>query len=148
MVKLPELNRHIVGLSAIAVAIAGLGYAANVMKMHGNRPVARLESLQPQPNEISANTTWNSDFLSMMKQIPPNAYGRAPGADEDAAKPQGGATDSATEAKNWTPQDWRVAAEAVEKLRSARAQAQNNSMTGIVWAPPEEIANKSAKAAR
>lgn len=148
MVKLPELNRHIVGLSAIAVAIAGLGYAANVMKISGNRPVARLESLQPQPNQISANTTWNSDFLSMLKQIPPNAFGRAPGADEDAAKPQGGAGDSAAETKNWTPQDWRVAAEAVEKLRSARAQAQNNSMTGIVWAPPEEIANKSGKAAQ
>jgi hypothetical protein len=148
MVKLPELNRHIIGVSAIALAIAGLGYAASVMNMNGNRSVARLESIQPQPKEISANSTWNSDFLSMLKEIPPNAFGRAPGADEQAAAPQGGAGELATEAKNWTSQDWRVAAEAVEKLRSTRARAQNKSMTGIVWAPPEEIAGKSGKAER
>ena len=145
MMKLPELNRHMIGLSAIAVAIAGLGYAASVMNMNGNRPVARLESLQPQANEVSANTTWNSNFLSMLREIPPNTYGRAPDAREQAGKPD---ESPSAEAKNWTSQDWSVAAEAVEKLHSARAQTQNRSMAGIVWAPPEEIAQKTGKSAQ
>lgn len=144
MIKLPELNRHMIGLSAIAVAIAGLGYAASLMNMNGARPVARLESIQPRARDVSANTAWNSNFLSMLREIPPNAFGRAPDANEKAET----SGQTTPDAKNWTPQDWRVAAEAVEKLHSARAQVQNQSMTGIVWAPPEEIAQKSAKSTR
>jgi hypothetical protein len=155
MMKLPELNRHIVGLSAVAVAIAGLGYAASVMNLNYNRPVARLESIQPRAEQAGANGG-ESTFLSMLRQIPPNLYGRATEEDSQQPKPQeraavspkGKTENAASEAKNWTAQDWNVAAEAVEKLHSARAQTQNNTMTGVVWAPPEEIANKSETSGR
>ncbi len=155
MMKLPELNRHVVGLAAVAVAIAGLGYAASVMNMNYDRPVARLESIQPRTEQLDANGG-DSTFFSMLRQVPPNLYGRASeergqqskAQERAAVSPKGNTENAASEAKDWTAQDWSVAAEAVEKLHSARAQTRNNATTGIVWAPPEEIANKSGNSAR
>lgn len=145
MVKLPQLNRHIVGLSAIALTLAAMGYAANVMSTNSRSSVALQESVQPR-----ATAELDSNFLSMLTRIPKNAFGRA-GESERAANPgesavapkSGEASDPAASARNWSPQDWRVAAEAVEKLRSTRAGLQSRSMSGLVWAPPEEIAHKS-----
>ncbi|MGJ0508983.1 MAG: hypothetical protein ACR652_18025 [Methylocystis sp.] len=155
MMKLPELNRHIVGVSALALAILGLGYAANVMSVNYNRPVAQLESSQVRVSE--ADNGMPSNFLNMLSRIPPNVYGRASSGDEQAAKPQeraavspqGGSESSFfSEAKKWTEQDWRAAADAVANLKSSRGQqAQNYDMSGIVWAPPEEIASKNGAGA-
>jgi hypothetical protein len=132
MIKLPELNRHIVGPAAIALVIAGLGYATSVKRPSSSPQMAELADLQPA-------TGWNP--MAMLKEIPPNAFGRAPAAEQETQDNDGNAVSST--AKNWTAQDWRVAAEAVEKLRSSRAQSGVN-MAGIVWAPPEEIAQKAA----
>jgi hypothetical protein len=135
MLKLPELNRHMVGLSAIALAIAGVGYAARVMPVNSSAPAARqLADLLPAEG-------WNP--AAMLREIPPNAFGRAPAAEQGMKPQETEANAVSSESKNWTAQDWRVAAVAVEKLRSSRPQARNN-MSGVVWAPPEEIAQKTA----
>lgn len=180
MVKLPELNRHMVGLSAIAVAILGLSYGADVINANYIRPVARLaDSGAAGVQQTATNTQWRApadtagsnaattegskaDFLSMLNQIPPNAYGWAAGGREQPAKPQekaavsppASALDSlAAESKNWNEQDWRLAVQAVTNGRAksqntAQNSAMNSAMSGVVWAPPEEIAKKGASPAR
>ncbi|WP_281800347.1 hypothetical protein [Methylocystis echinoides] len=136
MLKLPELNRHIVGLSAIALAIAGVGYAARVTPMNSGAPAAQ------QLAELLPAEGWNP--AAMLREIPPNAFGRAPAAEQEMTPQNAEANSISPDSKNWTAQDWRVAAAAVEKLRSSRPQARNN-MSGVVWAPPEEIAQKTAR---
>lgn len=176
MVKLPELNRHVVGLSAVTLAILALGYGASAINWNSNRPIARLAEsgaarVEQMANNIAANvapntatknaatnaaantapsTAANSDFFAMLRQVPPNAFGSAAGTNVEpsqnaktaVAPKTADARDSfASEARNWSEEDWRIATQAVAHSRS-KPQARN--MSGLSWAPPQEISGRGS----
>jgi hypothetical protein len=135
--KLPEINRHMVGIPAILLLIAGLGFASTiewsgrrVESLSGERATAEQASVDPS-------------------RVPKNAYGFAGAADrlgenvkavvekgkELVGLQPGG--DRSTE-RDWSAEEWRIAEKAVSDHRSKTAA--RDSVSGVVWAPPAEIA--------
>lgn len=166
MMKLPEINRHVAGVSALALALLGLGYWANMTS--DNRRVASLSETAPGIAMTAPEPSFNTNFLSMLGRTPPNAYGSAGSAASDlnaagsrqsavslkgsqaAVSPSGSrSTEGSIASKDWSADDWRTATEAVAKARSsakgqpANKQAANTGASGIIWQPPEEIAAQS-----
>ncbi|KAF2989146.1 hypothetical protein OGR47_02585 [Methylocystis sp. MJC1] len=156
MMKLPStINRHVVGASAILAALVVLGYAANSINYRrvASLPEADLAIAQ----NISAETPWNENFLSQLKQVPPNAYGSARGSEETLGQklkegitamiPSVGSPSAQTASKNWSDEEWQIAEKAVADHRGpTKASNSNNASVAskIIWQPPEEIANGRA----
>ncbi len=162
MVKLPEFNRHMAGVSAIALALLGLGYMANMTGDH-----RRIASLSGQGARVAASSpeaSSNDNFLSMLGRTPPNVFGYASTQSNSGAstqsraslpgemRPNGRSNESiAAGSKDWTADEWQVAAEAVTRARSsskgrqAAEQAVNKTASGIVWQPPAEIAGHNSR---
>ncbi len=153
------LNRHVVGVSAIMAALVVLGYAANTAT---NRRVASLpEATVAIARNDTTEPAWNQNFLSQLKQVPPNAYGSARGSEEsigqkiksgiNAMLPSGSSNSAQTESRSWSDEEWRVAEKAVADLRGA-SKAENNAnasaRSDTVWQPPQEIANGKAGQSR
>ncbi len=177
MMNLPAaMNRHIVGISAIAAALAMLGYAANTSTV---RRVASLpeeglvisqkaptEATQAPPTEAaqSAPTVAERNAPTEIAQMPtetPNAYGRR---SEDsvgqklkeqikALLPSVGSDSAQKEAANWSREEWQIAEKAVSDHRGG-AKAANNSnekrstRSAMVWQPPAEIAKAQMNQSR
>lgn len=123
VMTMPRLNRHVAGPVALLALIVGLGMIG------GTRSTRVAESLN--------DTIDTSSLLSAVQNAPREIYGyAAPTQPASPAKP---------DASNWSADEWRIAASAVEKLRSARNGQGAAMMSGskIVWQPPEEISGKS-----
>lgn len=166
MNQLPETNRHILGGSALAVAILGLGIAASI---RSTEPVSSITTAQTTAQTEKwvnpANQPWadpsSSNFAPQLSQVPSNAYGSAQPAEPGgpnalngnqtaasvSSKPTGKVARAAGEAKIWTDREWEIASKAVAAYRMAGKAAQAlvpNSSSESVWLPPEEIANGNA----
>ncbi|KAF2990529.1 hypothetical protein OGR47_02115 [Methylocystis sp. MJC1] len=143
MLRFSQINRHAVGIPALALAIIGLAILGS---MGTKRPVSSLPEMSgaqiSQPTSAS-----NSGFRA---QVPPNAYGSAQpstkslerNAQAVSGNPTQGST--ASEARNWTDQEWQIASMAVSAYRKVGkvTQALNPSASSdLVWQPPEEITN-------
>jgi hypothetical protein len=140
MYRFPALNRHAVGISALILLIAGLGFVGTTSLHQMRRPIA----LDAQPVENTTQTAsaqsvnpagWNAKFLALMDQIPLTEHRSAalqspaqpaPSAQsaESAAQPSQGSAEQpqgsmAAATKDWTEQDWRIATQAVAEHRSA-----------------------------
>lgn len=158
MIKLKELGaRHIVGLSALALTIAGLGFFA---KRDFNPPaVAELPQLVSAPlPQLNANQSFEEKFLSGLRRLPANAFGSAEalkdkagaGSEASADTAQVAPVSPASESKFWSEQEWRIAGKAVDDFRSSRksqTETQSKKTGALSWRPPEEIANKIEKPA-
>lgn len=145
--KLPQINRHLVGVSALALTIMGLGVFANTSF---NRPAESLAQLTTQRVAQPATAT-ESDLtalLSQLKEIPKNAFGYAqPGKQAENALADN--PSAASEARNWNEEEWRLASAAVAAYRRGGEKALSSlSSSDMVWQPPEEIANHKAPASR
>lgn len=130
----PRINRHWIGVSAVALAIAALGFGANVTK----RPAASLSEISsPAPAQTP-------DFLSLIKRIPPNAFGSAqPGSEDTKSMAGTSAEQGEAQAKDWTQEEWRLATAAVAASRKGGKQALSSEASSkIIWQPPQEIADK------
>jgi hypothetical protein len=157
-----EINRHILGGSALLAAILGLGIAASI---RSTEPISSISTAQltPQTEKWAnpANQQWAdpsaSNFAPQLGQIPSNAYGSAQAIEPSgsgAMSENGSAslananktekTTGASEAQNWTDREWEIASKAVSAYRMAGKAAQAlipNRSADPVWQPPEEIAN-------
>lgn len=162
--KLPaNLNRHVVGVSAILAALAILAYTANTAtpRRVASLPAEGVAIAQQAPTEATPS---NGNFLGQLKQIPPNAYGSARGSEEllsqkitsgiKAVLPSMGSNSAQTESKSWSDEDWRIAKQAVADHRSASKDSKEKSSDSAsahldtVWQPPEEIANRPTNQSR
>jgi hypothetical protein len=168
MNQLPDTNRHILGASALAVAILGLGIAASIRP---SEPVSSITTAQTTAQNERwanpANQPWadpsSSNFASQFSQIPSNAYGSAQPAEparpnavtgnRTAVSPPANSAktakvaSAADEVKNWTDREWEIASKAVAAYRMAGKAAQGlvpNSSSNSAWQQPEEIANGNA----
>jgi hypothetical protein len=164
MDQTPPFTRHVLGGSALIVAILGLGLAANI---RSSEPVSSIVTSAPATPQTErwanpANQPWvdplSSNFAPQLGQIPSNAYGSAqptepsrPGAmteNRSAVTPPSNAkkTEKATDAgetQNWTDTERAIASKAVAAYRMAGKAAQAlipNRSADPVWQPPEEIA--------
>ncbi|WP_330084309.1 hypothetical protein [Methylocystis iwaonis] len=120
---MPRLNRHVAGPAALLALIVGLGLVG------GTRSNRMTESLN--------DTIDASSLLSAVQNAPRELYNyAAPTQPASSAKP---------DSTYWSADEWRIAASAVEKLRSAKngQGAATASNANIVWQPPEEISSKS-----
>lgn len=162
MIKLDGLDRrHVAGLSALALTLAGLGYfsardfsARNVAELPELASARLAEPNQPQSLE--------EKFLAGLQRLPSNAFGSAEAlrlGDGQNAKAAAGADSStdasqispvspASESKFWSEQEWRTASKAVDDFRASRKsriETQTRKTGTLSWGPPEEIANKAEK---
>ncbi len=154
-----QLNRHVVGVSAIMAALVALGYAANTATYR------RVASLPEATVAIARNDTtepaWNQNFLTQLKQVPPNAYGSARGSEETlgqkiksgitAILPSGSSNSAQIESRSWSDEEWQIAEKAVADLRGASKAGNNNNASArsdTVWQPPQEIVNRDAEQSR
>ncbi len=154
-----QLNRHVVGVSAIMVALVALGYAANT---ETNRRVASLpEATVAIARNDTTEQAWDRNFLAQLKRVPPNAYGSARGSEETlgqkiksgitAILPAGSSNSAQTESKSWSDEEWQIAEKAVADLRGASKAGNNNNASArsdTVWQPPQEIVNRDAEQSR
>jgi len=143
MIKLQdESRRHIIGLSAIALIIGGLGFAA-ASRDSGN--VETLSSSGAQLAQQNPNEGFETRFLSMLRRAPVNAYGSAAplAPEQDSATGVSGAAgarktiSAASDSNFWSEQDWQVARQAVAEHHAGRKPQDIGQLT---WQPPEEIA--------
>jgi hypothetical protein len=137
MMKRPQFNRHWIGLPALALAVAGLGFlGASTFE----RPVGVLP--ENARARVEAPPSDNADFLSQLKQIPKNAFGFAgPALDRSPGSPTGAS--DASEGRDWTAEEWRLASAAVAAARKGGKKALDPAASAnLVWSPPEEIANR------
>lgn len=163
MIKLDFLERrHVAGIAALALTLAGLGYFG--ARDFPARPVASLPELasaqlaqtnseQPQ---LDQNQSFEQRFLSGLQRLPGNAFGSAQALKDKVINGSESASDAqitpvspASESKFWSDQEWRIAGKAVDEFRSTRkSETQNQAKkTGTLsWRPPEEIASKAEKA--
>ncbi|MGJ0509398.1 MAG: hypothetical protein ACR652_20215 [Methylocystis sp.] len=165
MIKLRQINRHIVGISAVAIAIAGLGIAANANFSRQTETISQMSSTQNADRWANAtNQPWANP--AQLNQIPSNAYGSAqpsesarPNAMSEtrtAVSPSPNPSKTAkatgeTEAQNWTDREWEIASKAVAAYRMAGKAAQAlvpNRGSETSWQPPEEIANGGTRVNR
>lgn len=152
MFKFPEINRHAVGISALALAIIGLGIV-------GSMPTRRLVASLPEMSGAQVSQPIAATDFGVRSQIPPNAYGSAQpstkpierNAQLDQGNPPQG--QAASEGRNWTDREWQIATMAVSAFRKVSKAAEalspsassdrkvSSASTNSVWQPPEEIAN-------
>jgi hypothetical protein len=157
MMKLPEtIKRHVIGASALLVALAVLGYATSTATPR------RVASLATEGFAIAqqapAQTASNENVRDQSKQIPPDAYGSARGSEQSigekitsgikAVLPSIGSKSAQTDSKNWSDEDWRIAEQAVAESRRGSKNASTNAHLDTVWQPPEEIAGRPANESR
>jgi hypothetical protein len=146
--KLPQINRHMVGVSALALTILALGAFAN---MSFKRPAESLAQMTSPQIEQSASVK-ESDLtalLSQLKEIPKNAFGYAqPGRQSENTLADNNQS-AASEARNWNEEEWRLASAAVAAYRKGGEKALSAAASSnMVWQPPEEIANQKSPASR
>ncbi len=145
MTKLYEMNRHWVGVTALALTVVGIGIIGNMTFQHPTQVFSRISTEQSEatnPNFISEH------FISQLKRVPQNLFGSAQHNAQTTQDQISGGTESEA-AKNWTDEEWRLASGAVTAYRKGGRQALNSAASAdIVWRPPEEIASKRANAPR
>ncbi|MGJ0510150.1 MAG: hypothetical protein ACR652_24135 [Methylocystis sp.] len=164
MIKFSQINRHIVGISAVAIAIAGLGIAANAEFSRPTETLSQISSAQTGSWTKPAEQPWANP--AQLNQIPSNAYGSAQPSESArqnamsenrvAVSPSSNSNKTAkatgeNEAQNWTDREWEIASKAVAAYRMAGKAAQAlvpNRSSETSWQPPEEIANGSTRANR
>ncbi len=148
MMKLPQVNRHLVGATALALSILGLGIVGNSVFKRPMESLAQIDNPSSNPPTVAQNLeSVSENLLSQFKRIPPNAYGYAPPLtqSQSAAADNDARGSEASEAKDWTKEEWRLASAAVAAYRKGGKRALNaTSSSDIVWQPPEEIANQRA----
>lgn len=152
MIKLDGLGqRHVAGISALALTLAGLAYFAT--RDFPARPVAELpEFTEAQLAQNDDSPSFQERFLAGLRRLPANAFGSAEGlklresqdanggadASADASKT---AVSPASQSKFWSDSEWRIASKAVDDFR-ANHKPQTKQTGALSWRPPEEIANK------
>ncbi len=177
---MPKLNTHVVGVSALTLLIAALGYFGSGVN-EARRPLERSLSAQRierpaqtasvSTQQQSNRTAWDSRFLGDMNRAPMTEHRSASATQEGAQQPAQGDQRSesfpsswmsslgsaASAAKNWSKEDWDIAARAVSEHRSAAKSSQPSSETTSsesaarepqTWQPPEEIAHKAKPSQR
>ncbi len=185
---MPQMNRHVVGVSALALLLAALGYIGGA-GVDQNRRAERLLNAQrfesPSRSASISNqqqnpTGWESRSLAEMGRAPMIERRSAANAPDTAQQNTQQNTQqpaqrnersegasgwlssigsAASAAKNWSKEDWDIAARAVSEHRSAaksdtRSQQPGGEPTANetaaqepqVWQPPEEIAHKAKPA--
>ncbi len=165
MLKFPQLNRHMIAIPTLALAIIGVAVAGNTLFQRPARTLSEIgvaQSNQSWANPATqqwANPAVTSNFLAELSKVPPNAYGSAqpeaavPQSQKSAIEPPLKPTENTlpSEAKNWTKEEWRLASAAVMAYRKAGKLAKSlspSASSDVVWQPPEEIANMEAKRSR
>jgi hypothetical protein len=158
MITLEGLGRrHLAGISALALTLAGLAYFAT--RDFPARPVAALPEAQLAQNDQSPSSSDQSPsfeerFLAGLQRLPANAFGSAEGLklkeSKESLDANGGADASqdtalspASQSKFWSDREWRIASKAVDDFRANR-KPQTKPTGALSWRPPEEIANKAA----
>ncbi len=149
MTKLPEINRHWVGIPALALAIIGLSIAGNMAFKRPAASLSQISSAQTNQPAAAMNPNFISDhFLSELRRIPRNAFGSA----QRGAQSQNASSEDQSRAatkKDWTAEEWRLASGAVEAYRRGGKEALSPTASAdMVWQPPEEIANQKANGTR
>ncbi len=138
---LPQINHHVVGLAALTLAIVGVGIAGDTMFQ--NHPESLAQTNLPAVENSAVSTP--QQILSQLRQIPQNAFGYAQpnGKEQNAVLSDEPRGSEASEAKNWTEEEWRLANAAVTAFRKGGKKALDPvASSDIVWQPPEEIAKK------
>ncbi len=152
MTTLPEINRHWVGIPALALAIIGLGIVGNMAFKRPAESLSQISSAQTNQPAAAMNPKFISDhFLAELMRIPPNAFGSAqPGArSQNASSENQSRAATAPETKDWTDEEWRLASAAVTAYRKGGKQALSPTASAdMIWQPPEEIANQEAAGSR
>ncbi len=149
MMKLPAINRHWVGIPALALAIIGLGIAGNMAFKRPAESLSQISSAQINQPAAAMNPNFISDhFLSELRRIPQNAFGSAqPGSQSKNVSSESQSRTPTT--KDWTAEEWRLASGAVEASRKSGKQALSPTASAdMIWQPPEEIANQKANGSR
>ncbi len=139
MITIPEINRHWIGIPALALAVIGLG-------IMGNAAFKRTTESLPQVGSAEMNQAASAaDIISQLKQIPKNAFGSAqPLAPSQYSLSGDQPSNSTSESKNWTKEEWRLANAAVTAYRKGGRKALNaTASSNLIWQPPEEIANSN-----
>jgi hypothetical protein len=139
--KLPKVNRHMVGIPTVLLLVAGVGFASTMM-LRG----PQVESLSGE--RATAEQNWVDP-----SRVPKNAYGFAGAADrlgenvkaavEKGKELVGLPPGDRSAERDWSADEWRIAEKAVSDHRSKGSAG--NSVSGVVWAPPEEIANSARR---
>jgi len=148
MIKLEQVSRrHVVGLSALALTLAALGFAAT-LDFRGPQ-IAALPEAKLAQRDMGGSF---EEILSGLRRLPANAFGSAkairPSAEpgrssaEEASADANPSVSPSSEAKFWSDQEWRIANKAVEDFRGAR-KTQRTEVGTLSWRPPEEIAQKA-----
>ncbi len=147
MTRLPQISRHWVGVSALALALIGLGIMANVAF---NRPTESLSQIGGdqinQPGSAVSPGFISEHFISQLRRIPQNAFGSAQ-PDAQSLNASEDNRSRASEARNWTEEEWRLASAAVMAYRKGGREALSPTASSrMVWQPPEEIAKQKPTA--
>jgi hypothetical protein len=159
MIKLDILGRrHVAGIAALALTLAGLGYFA--ARDFPGRPVAALP--EAQIAQDNTDRSFEEKFLSGLRRLPANAFGSAEAlrlredqdanaegdANASADASQNAALSPTSQSKFWSEREWRIAGKAVDDFRATRKPSADAIKTGTLsWRPPEEIDAKGEKPA-
>jgi len=138
MTMIPELNRrHLIGVSTLALMLAGLGLVAN--KDFGPRRISALPEAQLEQNVNEAQPS----LFSALRRLPENVYGSAANMAPEADSTTQSAVSPSSESKFWSDREWQAASKAVADYRSSQKSRTGKSQGALIWQPPEEIAGRS-----
>ncbi len=143
---LPEINRHWIGIPALALAIAALGFVGNKDFNRRTHNLPQISSAEINQPASATNGSSMERWLSQLRRIPQNAFGSAQSQNPSENQPR---SSIGSEARNWTEEEWRLASAAVAAYRRGGKAALNSAASSdTVWQPPEEIANKNGGSAK
>ncbi|WP_363346359.1 hypothetical protein [Methylocystis echinoides] len=167
MFKFPELNRHMIAIPSLALAIVGVAVAGNIWFERNARNLSEIDSARTTQSWVNpadqqaANPDSNTNFLAELRRVPPNAYGSAQpepiqrntqsGASAVAPSLKQADKTGPTEAKNWTEEEWRLATAAVNAYRKTGKVVKGlspSALSDLIWQPPAEIADQTSGASR
>ncbi|RTL79511.1 MAG: hypothetical protein EKK29_21030 [Hyphomicrobiales bacterium] len=152
MIKLPAINRHWVGVAALAMAVIGIGLIGNMGFRRPIETLSQISSDQARQPGSAANPDFISEhFISALRRLPQNVYGYAQRGAQSLNDPLQDKSQGsiASESRNWTEEEWRLASAAVTAYRKGGREALSSAASSdIIWQPPEEITKMNPAASR